>query len=140
MSMTTKKLNQINAFFKLAGEKFKDSEKIQYAIKVRFTPQIEKVNEQIGVIREPYNDSLILKGMVHDEGEKKGSLIRDEKGDILYTPQVEIELRKEQQRAEKSILDYLFEIATYYLKEESKPKDFTDEDKEVFEGFIEFVD
>jgi hypothetical protein len=133
-----KNLKQINDFLKLASEKFKDDEKIQYAIKVRFTHQIEKVQEKINVMREPYEDSLILKGLVHEDGDKKGSLKRDENGKVLYSPQVEVELKNELKETQASIVSYLFEIDTYLLESKNKPSDFTEEDQEIFDGFIEF--
>ena len=137
--MSQKTLVQINAFAVLAKEKFSDIEKIQYALTAKFESQFTEVDKQLRAVRKPYNDALILKGIVYDEGDKKGSLRRDEKGNPLYTPETEIELREKFQETEIEVSKMLFDIETYYLAPEIKPENFTDEDAKTFDGFIEFM-
>lgn len=136
--MAKKTIAQINSFHLVVNEKFHDSEKIKYALDVKITPQLKGIQKEIELIKAPYSDSLILLGLVHEEGDKKGSLKRDENGNVLYSPQAEIELRNQLIAINNIIEEKEFDIETYFLNESEKPLDFTEIDKYSFDGFIEF--
>jgi len=131
----------------LARTKEKGAEtKIGYAIRVKIGKQIKNANDVfqekiIDILQEKIRDINVEFAMTYKDGDKKGGIIKDEKGEYVYTPEND-KLRREQITAllteHKSTVEEFnkreFDFEPYILPGLSE--DLTWEEKECLHGII----